>query len=146
MQLFSPTICWDLSDRHRRVGRIPWRRAWQPTPVFLPGDPLDRGAWRAPVMGSLREATQPKRTQVTIIPLHIFKKFTLGIYKEEILHVYTQIFFKPAFRLTMMKRFMYPDTTEVKGKHRWTQFACLFKITEKRYCIQLCFCKINLCQ
>ena len=20
------------------VGRIPWRRAWQPTPVFLPGD------------------------------------------------------------------------------------------------------------
>ena len=29
--------------RHRRcrfdpwVGKIPWRRAWQPTPVFLPG-------------------------------------------------------------------------------------------------------------
>ena len=20
------------------VGKIPWRRAWQPTPVFLPGD------------------------------------------------------------------------------------------------------------
>ena len=20
------------------VGRIPWRRAWQPTPVFLPGE------------------------------------------------------------------------------------------------------------
>ena len=30
--------------RHRRVrfdswlGKIPWRRAWQPTPVFLPGE------------------------------------------------------------------------------------------------------------
>ena len=24
------------------VLKIPWRRAWQPTPVFLPGD---RGAW-----------------------------------------------------------------------------------------------------
>ena len=27
--------------RHRcspRVGRIPWRRAWQPTPVFLPAE------------------------------------------------------------------------------------------------------------
>ena len=30
--------------RHKRfefdpwVGKIPWRRAWQPTPVFLPGD------------------------------------------------------------------------------------------------------------
>ena len=20
------------------IGKIPWRRAWQPTPVFLPGD------------------------------------------------------------------------------------------------------------
>ena len=26
------------------VGKIPWRRAWQPTPVFLPGEPMDRGA------------------------------------------------------------------------------------------------------
>ena len=32
------------------VGKIPWRRAWQPTPVFLPGEsPLDRGVWRATV-------------------------------------------------------------------------------------------------
>ena len=23
------------------VGKIPWRRAWPPTPVFLPGDPMD---------------------------------------------------------------------------------------------------------
>ena len=40
--------------RHRRrrfdpwVGQIPWRRAWQPTPVFLPGD-SHRGAWQATV-------------------------------------------------------------------------------------------------
>ena len=30
------------------VGKIPWRRAWQPTPVFSPGEsPMDRGAWLA---------------------------------------------------------------------------------------------------
>ena len=23
-----------------RVGKIPWRKTWQPTPVFLPGEPL----------------------------------------------------------------------------------------------------------
>ena len=23
---------------HPRGGKIPWRRAWQPTPVFLPGE------------------------------------------------------------------------------------------------------------
>ena len=22
------------------IGKIPWRRAWQPTPVFLPGESL----------------------------------------------------------------------------------------------------------
>ena len=33
------------SRRHKRcgfdpwVGKIPWRKAWQPTPVFLPGEP-----------------------------------------------------------------------------------------------------------
>ena len=32
------------ASRHKRrgfnpwVGKIPWRRAWQPTPVFLPGE------------------------------------------------------------------------------------------------------------
>jgi len=23
------------------VGKIPWRREWQPTPVFLPGESMD---------------------------------------------------------------------------------------------------------
>jgi len=30
-----------------RVGKIPWRRQWQPTPVFLSGESLDRGATRS---------------------------------------------------------------------------------------------------
>jgi len=29
------------------AGKIPWRRKWQPTPVFLPVKPMDRGAWWA---------------------------------------------------------------------------------------------------
>uniref|UniRef100_A0AC11DXZ7 Elongator acetyltransferase complex subunit 5 n=1 Tax=Ovis aries TaxID=9940 RepID=A0AC11DXZ7_SHEEP len=33
------------------VRKIPWRRKWQPTLVFLPGDPVDRGAWWATVHG-----------------------------------------------------------------------------------------------
>ena len=27
------------------VEKIPWRRKWQPTPVFLHENPMDRGAW-----------------------------------------------------------------------------------------------------
>jgi len=26
------------------VGKIPWRKKWQPTPVSLPGKPMDGGA------------------------------------------------------------------------------------------------------
>ena len=43
------------SRRHERcgfhpwVGKIPWGRKWQPTPVFLPGESMDRGAWWATV-------------------------------------------------------------------------------------------------
>ena len=26
-------------------GKYPWRRKWQPTPVFLPGNSMERGTW-----------------------------------------------------------------------------------------------------
>ena len=40
----------DIRDRFNPwVGKMPWRRPWQPTPVFLPGESMDRGAWRAMV-------------------------------------------------------------------------------------------------
>ena len=31
--------------------KIPWRRKWQPTPVFLPGKSHGQGAWQAMVHG-----------------------------------------------------------------------------------------------
>ena len=31
------------------VRKIPWRREWLPTPVFLPGEFHGRGAWEATV-------------------------------------------------------------------------------------------------
>ena len=34
---------------HPWASKIFWKRAWQPTPVFLPGESQDRGAWRATV-------------------------------------------------------------------------------------------------
>ena len=34
-----------------QVGVGYWGRKWQPTPVFLPRKPLDRGAWWATVHG-----------------------------------------------------------------------------------------------
>ena len=33
------------------VQKIPWRRAWHPTPVLLPGESHGQGAWWATVHG-----------------------------------------------------------------------------------------------
>ena len=35
-------------------GKIPWRRTWQPIPVFLPGESMGRGDWRLQSVGSQR--------------------------------------------------------------------------------------------
>ena len=47
---------------HRRcgfyslVGKIPWSRKCQPTPVYLPENPMNRGAWRIAVHGVTEES------------------------------------------------------------------------------------------
>ena len=38
-----------------------WRRKWQPTPVFLPGEPRDGGAWWAAIYGVPQRRTWLKR-------------------------------------------------------------------------------------
>ena len=43
----------------RSLGRkIPWRREWLPTPVFLPGNSMDKGAWQATVHGVAKSRTR----------------------------------------------------------------------------------------
>ena len=50
------------------MGKIPWRRAWQPTPVFLPGEfSLDRGAWQATVHGVANESQRTEWLSTTHI-------------------------------------------------------------------------------
>ena len=39
----------------------PWRRAWQHTAVFLPGESMGRGAWQATVHRVTQSQTLPKR-------------------------------------------------------------------------------------
>ena len=40
------------------VGKIPWRREWQPTPIFLPGKSMDTGAWQGALHGVAKSQTQ----------------------------------------------------------------------------------------
>ena len=42
---------------------MPWRRKWQPTPVFLPGESQGREAWWAAAYGGRTESDTTKSTQ-----------------------------------------------------------------------------------
>ena len=49
------------------VRKIPWRRKWQPTLVFL-GNPMDRGAWQATVHRIAESQTQLKQLSTCAHP------------------------------------------------------------------------------
>ena len=56
-----PTNAGDV--RHRFdpwVRKIPWRRNWQPTPVFLPGEFLGQKSLRSYCPWDLKESDMPK--------------------------------------------------------------------------------------
>ena len=46
---------------HPWVRKIPWRRAWQPTAVVLPGESQAWGAWQATVQGVAQSWTRLKQ-------------------------------------------------------------------------------------
>ena len=48
------------------VRKIPWSRAWQPTPVSCLENSIDRGAWRATVCRATKSQTQLKRLSTYI--------------------------------------------------------------------------------
>ena len=43
---------------NRWVGKIPWRRKWQSTPVYCLENPMDGGAWKAAVHGVPKSQTR----------------------------------------------------------------------------------------
>ena len=60
------------------------RRQWHPTPVLLPGNPVDRGAWWAVVHGVAKSWTRLKRlssSSSSSIPLCICTTTSLSIHQ-----------------------------------------------------------------
>ena len=72
------------------VRRIPWRKAWQPTPVFLPGEsPWTEEPGRLQSMGSQRvrheETTQHTHTQ----PHYISTEYSISHLPKWLLHSFS---------------------------------------------------------
>ena len=59
---------------HPGVGKIPWRRAWQPKPVLLPGE---SHGWRSLVGYSPRSYRESERTERLACP-HPVRKLSVG--------------------------------------------------------------------
>ena len=51
------------------VGKIPWRRAWQPTPVFLPGESHGQRSLVGYSAWSCKESDTTEATDHTHIPI-----------------------------------------------------------------------------
>ena len=80
---------------------IHWRRKWQPTPVFLPGESQGWGAWWAAVYGVAQSWIRLKRLSssssspclkpcilgFSIMQTKNFQMFKLGLEKEEELEI-----------------------------------------------------------
>ena len=68
--LFISPVPWKPSTDHSepRVGKTPWRRKWQPLQYSCPGNPMDRGAWRATARG----ATELDMTEQPALSLSFF--------------------------------------------------------------------------
>ena len=66
--IYNHGINLQLNRRHVSnpwVGKIPWRKGWLPTPVFLPETSMDRGTWWATVHGVTESDTAE---QLSIYP------------------------------------------------------------------------------
>ena len=53
------------------AGKISWSRKWQPTPIFLLQNCMDRGAWWATVKGAAESWTQLRDYACTHIHVYI---------------------------------------------------------------------------
>ena len=56
----SSTLAWKIPWMEEPG--MHWRRKWQPTPVFLPGESRDGGAWWAAVYGVAQESDMTEGT------------------------------------------------------------------------------------
>ena len=57
----SPRVRHDWATSLSLFTFMHWRRKWQPTPVFLPGESQGWGAWWAAIYGVAQSRTRPKR-------------------------------------------------------------------------------------
>ena len=57
------------------VGKVPWRKKQQPSPLFLPGNSMDRGTWWATVHRFAKSRTRLSDSAQHVAKSYIFNSF-----------------------------------------------------------------------
>ena len=71
------------------VGKIPWNRKWQPSPVSFLGNPMDRGAWWAAIHGVTKSQIQLSHWKTSTYYVPIRKPKDIEICKHLYTHTHT---------------------------------------------------------
>ena len=149
------------------VRKIPWRRAWKPTPVFLPGESREqrRLAGYCPQDRKeldTTEATQPSTAQTSLLLWIMLQwtcecKYLFSILFSILLNIYTKMglldltvvlfltFWGASILFSIVAIPFYIPTNSIKGSHFSTPssttcyFLDLFLFI---FCFCLCFCFI----
>ena len=71
-----------------------WRKKWQPTPVSLPGETLDRGAWCYRPWGRKRVGhdSSSKQEQQQVVNIHFLNKISVIIASDFSFSVWLNVF------------------------------------------------------
>ena len=100
-----------------------WRRKWQPTPVFLPGDSQGRGTWWAAVYGVAKSRTWLKWLSSSSSRLTIFL-WNLLVMRQPGHSHYVSV--DPSPMSSIWTEVMHTDRCQVNGDI--TSFTVLAKI------------------
>ena len=86
-----------------------WRRKWQPTPVFLPGESQGWGTWWAAVYGVAQSQTRLKSLSSSSSSTVFIKSYSPDTYFSQNVLCPTQDFFRLiSYMLTLYYESIYP--------------------------------------
>ena len=113
------------------VGKIPWRRVWQPTPVFLPGESMNRGAWQAVIHRVTKNWTQLKWLSMHAIrasPLLSVIWEELFDWIQNTLWTISILFTQMNEKILIFKKYIFNHCTFLDGGKIWFQkfYSCVW--------------------
>ena len=112
------------------VGKIPWRRVWQPTPVFLPGESHGQRSLAGYSPWSHKESDMPEATELARYCISYYLSSVCDILHAALGNSVEQDVV-PAlkeFTVRRMNHFIFSDTQafwRLIGSESWSQFLLL---------------------